>query len=156
MTSSSPSQHEQLAPGRSADTNRKRCAPQRPPGTHWSGLGDPFKHDAMGNWGPDRTVRADVLRYLLVEDGWQVHARGVRLIGIKISGHLDLEGTTLRCSLRLENCYLSSPLPVNVDYASVSLLAITDCRLAGLSGDTLTVSNISTCASRRSQARSGW
>jgi hypothetical protein len=100
----------------------------------------PFDFDTMQGWGSNRRIRAEVLRYLLVEDDWQVHARGVWLIGVEISGDFDLEGTTLRCPLRLENCYLSSLTPVNFDYSSVSLLTITGCHLAGLRGDTLMVS----------------
>ena len=140
MTSSSPSPHDNWRPGDPLTQIENEMCAKTAVGDPLYRAGGPFKHVTMGNWGPDRTVRAEVLRYLLVEDDWQVHARGVRLIGIKISGPLDLEGTTLRCSLRLENCSLSSSLPVNVENASVSLLAITDCRLAGLFGDTLTVS----------------
>jgi hypothetical protein len=90
--------------------------------------------------GVNRTVRAEVLRYLLVEDSWPVHARGVWLTGVGISGDLDLANTTLRCPLRLECCYFSSSTPVNFDYASVSVLSIHQCYLAGLSGRTLSVS----------------
>src|SRR5688572_6023357 len=56
---------------------------------------------AMQAWGPERTIRAAVLRYLLVEPKWPVHAKGVR-----ISGRLDLEAATLRCPLRLSTCFL--------------------------------------------------
>ena len=56
---------------------------------------------AMQAWGPERTIRAAVLRHLLVEPDWPVHAKGVRLRGMRISGQLDLEAATLRCPLRL-------------------------------------------------------
>ena len=35
--------------------------------------------DEMRRWGPERTIRAEVLRRLLVEDHWPVHTRGVLL-----------------------------------------------------------------------------
>ena len=93
----------------------------------------------MKAWGPRQTVRAAVLRHLLAEEEWPVHAKGVRLRGVRLTGHLDLEAATLRCPLRLEHCYFSNSRPVNLDYASVSLLTLTRCHLAGLTGDTLRV-----------------
>ena len=96
---------------------------------------------AANAWGPDRTVRAAVLRHLLISDDWPVDAKGVRIQGVEISGHLDLEAATLRCPLRLEDCYLSSVVPVKLDCARASLLALTGCRLGGLTGDALVVTN---------------
>jgi hypothetical protein len=98
-----------------------------------------FDLATLKTWGPRRTIRARVLRHLLIEEEWPVHSKGVRLSGIRISGHLDLEAATLRCPLRLEHCYFSNPRPVNFGYASASLLTLTGCHLAGLKGDTLTV-----------------
>ena len=92
----------------------------------------------MKAWGPRRTVRAAVLRHLLVDEEWPVHAKGVRLRGVRISGRLDLEAAALRCPLRLE-LYLANPRPVILDYATVLLLTLTGCHLAGLSGDTVIV-----------------
>jgi hypothetical protein len=89
-------------------------------------------------WGPERTIRAEVLQHLLVDGKLPVHARGVRIRGARISGFLNLESATLRCPLRLESCYFDGPYPV-FDYATVSLLTLTSCRLAGFTGDTLTV-----------------
>jgi hypothetical protein len=94
---------------------------------------------AMAAWGPDREIRAAVLRYLLVDSTWLVHSKGVRLRGARILGGLDLEAATLRCPLRLDNCYLDGP-PLVLDYAAVSLLTVTRCQLAGLTGEALTVS----------------
>jgi hypothetical protein len=91
----------------------------------------------MGKWGADRTVRAEVLRHLLVESQWPVHAKGVRLRGARIEGVLDLESATLRCPLVLRDCYLDSGQPVSLDYATASRLEMVRCRLAGLAADTL-------------------
>ena len=55
----------------------------------------PFDLTAMQLWGEERAVSAAVLRDLLVEGQCPVHAKGVRLRGVKISGLLDLEGATL-------------------------------------------------------------
>src|SRR5690606_33141875 len=64
--------------------------------------GDEVSPDEMREWGPERTVRAAVLRQLLVEDRWPVHAKGVRLRGARILGHLDLAHARLRCPLVLD------------------------------------------------------
>ena len=94
---------------------------------------------AMKAWGQRRTIRAALLQHLLVDEEWPVHAKGVRLRGVRISGRLDLEAATLRCPLRLEDCYLGNLRPVILDYATVSLLTLTGCRLAGLAGNMLVV-----------------
>lgn len=78
---------------------------------------DPFELPAMKAWAEERTIRASVLRQLLVDQQWPVHARGVRLRGLRISGHLDLEAVALRCPLHLEDCYLDDPRPVVLNHA---------------------------------------
>jgi hypothetical protein len=98
----------------------------------------PFDVAAMRVWGEERAVRARVLRHLLVERQWPVHAKGVRLRGVRISGHLDVEGATLHCPLSLESCYLDAGEPVCLDHATVSRLTMTRCQLAGLTGEMLT------------------
>lgn len=91
----------------------------------------PVGREEMQGWGPDRTIRAAVLRHLLVDPQWPVHAKGVRLEGVRILGRLDLEAATLRCPLRLTVCLLDDPESFVVDYATASLLAMTHCHLAG-------------------------
>jgi len=92
--------------------------------------GDPFDPDAMQDWGKERTVSAAVLRDLLVGERWQVHAKGVRLRGVRISGLLDLEGATLRCPLSLDRCYFDEA--VCLDHVTASRVVLTGCQLAGL------------------------
>jgi hypothetical protein len=99
----------------------------------------PFELEVMKAWSAERTVRAEVLRHLLVGPDWEVHAKGVRLRGARISGHLDLESATLRCPLILQDCYLDSEQPVVLDYATVSRLSVVRCQLAGLTADLLVV-----------------
>lgn len=86
------------------------------------------------------TIRAEVLRHLLVEAKGPMSDKGVQLRGLRIEGQLDLEAATLRCPLRLEDCRFESPAPVNLNYASVSLLSFRSCTVPGLSGTMLTVS----------------
>jgi hypothetical protein len=99
----------------------------------------PFGLAEMQTWGEERTVRAAVLRHLLVSKEWPADARGVRLRGIRISGHLDLEAATLRCPLYLESCFVDGE-PVCLDQATAMMVTITGCRLAGLTGVMLTAS----------------
>ena len=104
-----------------------------------AGIGEPIEP------GPDAadpvsvTIRAAVLRYLLVAGEWKVAAQGVRLRDLRITGRLDLEGAEVQCPLRLKNCYLDSGEPVNLDYADVSAVFFIGCKLPGLSGKTLKV-----------------
>src|SRR5450755_4607764 len=60
----------------------------------------PFDLQAMRAWTAVRTIRASVLRHLVVEQQWPVHAKGVHLYGVRISGLLDLEAATVHCALR--------------------------------------------------------
>jgi hypothetical protein len=91
----------------------------------------------MHGWAAGRTVRAVVVRYLLVSGQWPVDAKGVRLRGVRIGGHLDLEAAALRCALLLDCCYLDASDPVGLDHASAPLVALTGCQAAGLTGDML-------------------
>ena len=100
----------------------------------------PYDLAAMRTWGDDRTVRASVLRHLLVGNEWPVHENGVQLRGLRISGHLDLGNTNIRCPLLLDSCYL--PEQVILTGAAASFLVMKDCHVAGLSGDTLMVSRV--------------
>ena len=102
----------------------------------------PFDLAAMQQWGEERAVSAAVLRDLLVGGRWPVHAKGVRLRGVKISGLLDLEGATLRCPLSLDGCYFDAGDPVSLDHATASRVALTGCHLAGLTANMLTARQI--------------
>ena len=84
-------------------------------------------------------IRAAVLRHLLTQADWPVDAKGVRLRGAVISGHLDLEAAALRCPLRLEECIFSDPRPVALSFATAPLIVFSRCQLAGISGDSLQV-----------------
>jgi hypothetical protein len=95
----------------------------------------PFELAEMRMWGEERTIRAAVLRHLLVADQWPLHAKGVRLRGVRISGSLDLEAAALRCPLSLDCCYLEAD--VCLDHATALRVTLTRCQLAGLTGEML-------------------
>jgi hypothetical protein len=98
----------------------------------------PFDLAQMQGWGEERAVRAVVLRHVLVEADWPVGVKGVRLRGVRISGHLDLEAATLRCPLWLDSCYLDADAPACFNHVSASRVTLTGCQLDGLKGDRLT------------------
>jgi len=64
----------------------------------------PFELAEMEKWPEERTVRAAVLRHLLIGEQWPVDAKGVWLVGVRISGPLDLGAATLHCPLMLDWC----------------------------------------------------
>src|SRR5262249_53824326 len=63
-------------------------------------------------WGPERTVRAEVVADLLIgcDEATSVAVRSVCLQGARITGDLNLEATTLRCPLALLDCSFASAL----------------------------------------------
>jgi hypothetical protein len=139
--SQSPSQAQLTQPGGHpalAEEMRAKAAA----GELLDGGAGPFDLAAMQLWGEERAVSAAVLRDLLVGGQWPVHAKGVRLRGVKISGLLDLEGATLRCPLSLDSCYLEADDPVCLDHATASRVALTGCQLAGLTASMLTARQI--------------
>jgi hypothetical protein len=151
MTTSSHGQPTPAAPVNKAQPEWKPGDPVEPPeqalldhalaGTRLAlAGGGAVDHQAMNEWGPERTVRATVLRHLLVEPQWPVLPKGVRLRGARISGRVDLESATVRCPLLLEDCYLDSPDPVALAYATVPRMVLSRCRVVGgLTADLLVV-----------------
>jgi len=69
-------------------------------------------------WGPERTVQAEVIAALLLGDGEaaSLAVRRVRLQGARITGELDLGAATLRCPLALLDCSFVSA--INLDEAT--------------------------------------
>ena len=80
-------------------------------------VGDPAVDapEKATEWGPERTVRAEVIADLLIGNGEtaSVPVRGVRIQGTRITGELNLEATTLRCPLALLDCSFDSALNLN-------------------------------------------
>lgn len=94
---------------------------------------------AMRKWGSDQTVRAAVLRHLLVEPVWPTAAKGVRLRGLCISGVLDTEAASLRCPLELDCCHLDDSAGLMLDNGTIPLLSVMRCHVAGLSARNVVV-----------------
>lgn len=86
------------------------------PSGSWVDLreGDPVADDVGGamRWGPDRLVRAEVIRALLLGAGevQPGYAPGVRLRGARITGRLDLMGGTSAYPFICEYCYFAEEL----------------------------------------------
>ncbi|MEU5951857.1 membrane-associated oxidoreductase [Streptomyces sp. NPDC047525] len=91
-----------------------------------------------GSWGPERTVRAEVLRALLLngptEDG---EIAGMKLTGARITGCLDLMYGTVEQPVRLRSCHFEEA--PNLYGAQVRTLALSDSVLPGLKAGTLRV-----------------
>jgi hypothetical protein len=89
-------------------------------------------HDVSdgARWGPDRTVRADVLVALATGALGTVHRRGVRLVGGRIQGTVDLSWSEVAQPLSLVECYLDDPF--RAEYARWKALALTGSRLGSL------------------------
>ena len=102
----------------------------------------PFDLAEMQTWGEERTVRAAVLRHLLIAGQWPIDTRGIRLRGMRISGHLSLESAIIRCPVLLEGCYLDADEPVCFAFATASRIALAGCQLAGLMGTMLTAAQL--------------
>ncbi|WP_240507040.1 hypothetical protein [Thermoactinospora rubra] len=112
------------------------------PSGSWVELGDPVgarRTTAGGNapreghsWGPERTVRAEVIAALLL-GAREADAGGipaVRLRGARIVGALDLRGGTVEHELSLSGCHLDEP--VVLTGCVTRTIRLTDCRLPAL------------------------
>jgi hypothetical protein len=109
---------------------------------------DPERGDV---WGADRTVRAEVVRALLLggvsEDG---ETAALRLSGVRISGLLNLQYATIDCAIRLWACHFEqTPILYGTKVRQLNLsesclpalnaatirvegvLRLTDCRIPG-------------------------
>jgi uncharacterized protein YjbI with pentapeptide repeats len=63
--------------------------------------------EQMASWGPERTIRATLLRRLLTAEDAQYATDGVRLRGAAVEGVLDLQGVNVM-NLDLERCRLTT------------------------------------------------
>ncbi|CAL9357588.1 hypothetical protein SUDANB106_00597 [Streptomyces sp. enrichment culture] len=90
------------------------------------------------SWGPGRTVRAEVLRVLLL-DGPTTGGRvpGLKLTGARVTGRLDLMYGTVEPAMRLRSCHFEKP--PNLYGAQVRALVLSDSVLPGLTAGTLRV-----------------
>ncbi|MEU4701829.1 hypothetical protein [Nonomuraea dietziae] len=91
-------------------------------------------------WGPERTVRAQVIVALLLgarEPGVGA-VPAVRLRGARITGRLELRGGTVDYELALSGCYLDEA--PDFSGSVTRTMRFTDCRLPGFNGGGMRVS----------------
>lgn len=98
----------------------------------------PHDSDTVREWGPERTIRASVLRHLLVHDAWPVDPAGVDIEGMRVLGTLDLTDARLRCPLLFYRCVLGR---VSLAGASLSRLFMDSCDLTSLHADGMVASS---------------
>ena len=91
----------------------------------------------MQAWPAEHTVRAAVLRHLLIDQARPVDPKGIRLRGVRVVGVLDLQAATLRCPLVLDRCFLDTQEPICFDHAVALEISLVNCRLPGLTGELL-------------------
>ncbi|MEW2623549.1 membrane-associated oxidoreductase [Streptomyces sp. NPDC048106] len=88
------------------------------------------------DWGPERTVRAEVLRELLlagpVREG---RTPGLKVAGARITGRLDLKYGTVACAVRLRGCHFEQA--PDLYGARIVALALSDSVLPGLTAGAL-------------------
>jgi hypothetical protein len=84
----------------------------------------------MRGWGPDRRIRAEVIRELMrgrLDD--PVDPIGVRVRGVVVEGRLNLDSVSAGHPLSLDHCYL--PQGLSARGASVPGVTLRGCRLEG-------------------------
>src|SRR5579872_2619557 len=91
-------------------THRAYCGPSQDEGDPSN---DP-EHSEAGSaqpWGPDREVRAELIRWLCLDRQTQplVDARGLQLFGARVTGELDLRHATVPFPLSFVHCRLTDP-----------------------------------------------
>ncbi|QTD98383.1 hypothetical protein [Streptomyces cyanogenus] len=86
-----------------------------------------------GSWGPERTLRAEVLRELLL-DGPVREGRiaGLKVTGARITGRLDLKYGTVGHPVRLRSCHFEEA--PDLYGAQVGALVLSDSALRGCPG----------------------
>jgi len=109
-------------------------------------VGDPAADDPKraGRWGPERYVRAEVLRALLLgarqpEPGC---APGIRLRGARVSGRLDLMGATTNWPLVCEYCVFDRE--IRLVEAVTKTVRIVHSKLPGFNGTRMRLDGILT------------
>jgi hypothetical protein len=72
---------------------------------------------------PERTVRADILRALLLDElpGHTIHARGLQVRGARIDGELDFTAAKIAHRLTLTSCKITKILLTDAEIQQVNL-----------------------------------
>jgi len=93
------------------------------------------------SWGPERSVRAEVIRKLLIggrpADG---EVASLRLAGVRVTGRLDLKHATVPHAVRFWNCHFDQT--PNLYAMRVRQLNFSRCHLPGLNAATIRVDGV--------------
>ncbi|MFC7264572.1 membrane-associated oxidoreductase [Streptomyces lutosisoli] len=96
---------------------------------------------AGGSWGPERTVRAEVLRALLVGGPTsEGDIAGLKLTGARVSGQLNLMYGTVDHPVRMRSCHFEQA--PNLYGARLPVLVLSDSVLPGISAGNLRVDGV--------------
>ncbi|HKN27718.1 MAG TPA: hypothetical protein VJY34_07480, partial [Roseiarcus sp.] len=87
---------------------------------------DPAKAQS---WGPDRAIRAALLKWLCLERAAREHIQpfGIRAIGARMDGRFDLSFATIPFPLFFRACWW--PAGIALENASLPELSLTKCRI---------------------------
>ncbi|WP_153814400.1 membrane-associated oxidoreductase [Streptomyces sp. SUK 48] len=88
------------------------------------------------DWGPERTLRAEFLRELLLAGPVaQGRTAGLKVTGARVTGRLDLKYGTVTCAVRLRSCHFEQA--PDLYGARIGALVLSDSVLPGLTAGTL-------------------
>ena len=142
---------EQLARARFGETltpcelKLLRAAPNAPPASNWAQCGlsfddkdnDPSKADK--EWGREREIRAEVIRWLCVDEKakHEVDPKGIWVYGAKITGMLDLSFVIVPFPIVLRRCRLMED--ADLKDAQLPLLSLEGSWVRAIGADRLDV-----------------
>jgi hypothetical protein len=105
--------------------------------------GDPYEPVTTSSWGDNRTIRAEVIRDILLGRlATQPDPRGLQLCGAKIAGRLDLTYVASNIPLKLIYCQLSEG--IDAHDAQLPTLMLVGCWLTHSSEPALDASRLRT------------
>ncbi|MEV7012664.1 pentapeptide repeat-containing protein [Streptosporangium sp. NPDC051022] len=106
--------------------------------------GEPGADDPVNGaeWGPERTVRAEILAALLLgaREAEPGRTAGLRLAGARVTGLLDMSDATLTGKLHLLNCHL--PEGVSLTDATTSGVRFRGCEMGRVRAARCTVNSL--------------
>lgn len=81
-------------------------------------MGDDPTNDparAEGSWGPERSIRAEVIRWLTIDTdiGKHIDPKGIRMVGARIQGALDLNDVQIHFPLSLTRSYFDQDIDLS-------------------------------------------
>jgi cytoskeletal protein CcmA (bactofilin family) len=95
--------------------------------------------EQWSSWGPERTIRADLLAYLCSSQQVRalVHPKGLQVKGARIQGMLDVEGATISFGLSLQDGAIPDGLILG--NARIGRLALDGSYLGPVTGDNMVI-----------------